>query len=80
MHPNVDQSPVEASALSPRLAVFDAVYNPKKTRLLQDAEAIGCTIVPGLEMFLGQALVQFELWTGQRAPRDVMRTVLEERL
>lgn len=80
MHPNVDQSPVDASALSPRLAVFDAVYNPKKTRLLRDAEAVGCTIVPGLEMFLGQALVQFELWTGQRAPQDVMRKVLEERL
>jgi shikimate 5-dehydrogenase len=62
------------------VAVFDAVYNPKKTRLLQAAELIGCTIVPGLEMFVRQAAVQFELWTGQRAPLDVMRRVLEDRL
>jgi shikimate dehydrogenase len=36
--------------------------------------------VEGIEMFLGQAIVQFELWTGQRAPVDVMRKVVEDRL
>jgi shikimate dehydrogenase len=80
MHPNVDQSPIDVSLLPPRVAVFDAVYNPKKTRLLQAAELIGCTVVPGLEMFVRQAAVQFELLTGQRAPLDVIRQALEELL
>ena len=62
------------------MVVFDAVYNPRRTRLLRDAQAAGCRTVEGLEMFLGQAYVQFELWTGRPAPRDVMRRVLEERL
>ena len=62
------------------MVVFDAVYNPRRTQLLRDAQAAGCRTVEGLEMFLGQAYVQFELWTGRPAPRDVMRRVLEERL
>jgi shikimate dehydrogenase len=80
MHPKEDNAIVPASLWKPGLTVFDAVYNPRRTRLLKEAEAAGCRIVEGLEMFLGQAYVQFELWTGQRAPRDVMRRVLEERL
>ena len=40
---------------------------------LQDAEAEGCKTVSGLEMFVGQAAQQFELFTGQKAPIDLMR-------
>ena len=40
---------------------------------LQDAEAEGCKTVSGLEMFVGQAAQQFELFTGQQAPKDLMR-------
>lgn len=77
MHPNVDESLVPKSLLRPGLLVFDAVYNPRRTKLLQEAAAAGCRTVEGIEMFLGQAYVQFELWTGQKAPREVMRRVLE---
>jgi shikimate dehydrogenase len=80
MHPKEDQSLVPAGLLREGLVVFDAVYNPRRTRLLQDAEAAGCRTIEGLEMFLGQAYVQFELWTGQSAPRDVMRQVVEAKL
>ena len=80
MHPNEGRSLVPAELLRPELVVFDAVYNPRRTRLLQDAAAAGCRTVEGIEMFLGQAYVQFELWTGQEAPRDVMRRVVEARL
>jgi shikimate dehydrogenase len=76
MHPKEDESLVPSSLLRPGLVVFDAVYNPRRTRLLQEAAAAGCRTVEGIEMFLGQAYVQFELWTGQKAPRDVMRQVL----
>ena len=80
MHPNEDASLVPAELLRPDLLVFDAVYNPRRTRLLREAAAAGCPLVEGLEMFLGQAAVQFELWTGRPAPRDVMRRVVEAHL
>jgi shikimate dehydrogenase len=80
MHPHEEATLVPREHLDPRLTVFDAVYNPRRTRLLRDAEHAGCRIVEGMEMFLGQAAVQFELWTGQPAPLDVMRRVLEAAL
>jgi shikimate dehydrogenase len=80
MHPREDQSLVPSHLLRDGMVVFDAVYNPRQTKLLQDARAAGCRTIQGLEMFLGQAYVQFELWTGQKAPRDVMRRVVEAKL
>ncbi len=80
MHPREDQSLVPPELLGDGLVVFDAVYNPRRTKLIQDAENAGCKTVLGLEMFLGQAYIQFELWTGQQAPRGVMRQIVEERL
>lgn len=44
--------------------VFDAVYTPKITRLLREAEESGAVTVSGLEMFIGQAYEQFERFTG----------------
>ena len=44
--------------------VFDAVYTPKITRLLREAEQSGATIVTGVEMFIGQAYEQYERFTG----------------
>jgi shikimate dehydrogenase len=80
MHPKTETSLVPLRDLRPELTVFDAIYNPRRTKLLRDAATAGCQVVEGLEMFLGQAIVQFELWTGERAPVDEMRRVVEERL
>jgi shikimate dehydrogenase len=80
MTPDVDSSLVPARLLRADLAVLDAVYNPRRTRLLKDAAAAGCVVVEGMEMFLGQAMVQFELWTQKSAPGDVMRAVVDSRL
>ncbi|MBH0201709.1 MAG: shikimate dehydrogenase [Nitrospira sp.] len=77
MSPKADATSVPASLLHDGLSVMDIVYNPRETRLLQDAKRAGCKTIPGLEMFLNQAVAQFELWTNQPAPVDVMRTVLE---
>lgn len=79
MFPKTDISCVPASLLHAGLAVMDIVYNPKVTRLLTDARQAGCRTVSGLEMFLHQAVAQFELWTNRPAPVDVMRAVLESR-
>jgi shikimate dehydrogenase len=78
MHPKSEHSLVPVQLLHKNLVVFDIVYNPLKTRLLMDAEREGCTVISGIEMFLNQAAVQFKLWTGQEAPRKVMREVLEK--
>ena len=74
MHPETaGQTAVPADALETRHVVFDMVYNPHETRLLQDAAAAGCTRVYGIEMLLQQAALQFELWTGEPAPLGAMR-------
>ncbi len=77
MSPKADMTCVPASLLHAGLAVMDIVYNPRETQLLKDAKRVGCKTIPGLEMFLNQAVTQFELWTNQAAPVAVMRTVLE---
>jgi shikimate dehydrogenase len=79
MSPHVKESCVPASLLHPALTVMDIVYNPLETRLLREAKAAGCRTIRGVEMFLHQAVRQFELWTRQAAPVDVMRLVLESR-
>ena len=77
MSPKSDATCVPASLLHAGLAVMDIVYNPRTTRLLKEAERAGCKTIPGLEMFLNQAVTQFELWTARTAPVGVMRAVLE---
>lgn len=79
MSPNVQGTAVPAPLLHAGLTVMDIVYNPRETQLLRSAKAAGCRVIPGLEMFLHQAAAQFELWTNQTAPADVMRAVLESR-
>ena len=82
MHPNVDASAFgeRIPELSDKTLVFDTVYNPIETKLLRQAKAAGAITVGGVEMFLRQAVRQFEAWTGRPAPVDVMRRVIEDRL
>lgn len=80
MHPKVDRSLVNPAWFRDGQTVFDIVYNPLKTRLLRDAEARGLRIVPGIEMFVNQAVLQFERFTGRDAPVDIMRHVVLEHL
>ncbi len=79
MSPNIDKSCVPKSLLKPELTVMDIVYNPLETQLIRDAREVGCRTIRGVEMFVNQAVGQFEKWTGQAAPVDVMRTILEEK-
>lgn len=79
MHPQTQKSCVPAKLWRPDMTVMDVVYNPRETRLLQEAKSAGCRTISGIDMFLNQAILQFELWTNQTAPADVMRAVLESR-
>lgn len=80
MHPNVDESPVHKGFLKPGMVVFDTVYNPETTLLVKDARTRGCVVVTGVEMFVRQAALQYELFTGKPASLDVMREVMRKAL
>src|SRR5579863_1634379 len=64
----------------PAKLVFDMVYTPLETALLRRAKSQGATLIPGLEMFIEQAARQFEIWTGESAPRAVMEKAALEAL
>jgi len=52
--------------------VADLIYNPAETRLLADARAAGCRTMNGLPMLAYQGALAFTLWTGRRAPLNIM--------
>ncbi len=66
--------------LIPGKLVFDMVYNPRETMLLKRAKDQGCETIDGLAMFLEQAARQFEIFTGETAPRAVMEKAALESL
>lgn len=80
MHPDTDATPLVNNLLSKEMVVMDIVYNPLNTRLLKEAAARGCRTINGVDMFVFQGAQQFELWTGQKAPEDVMRTAVLQAL
>jgi shikimate dehydrogenase len=77
-----DASPLEGSpfALPQARAVYDMIYRPAETPLLQAARAAGCRTANGLGMLLHQGARAFAIWTGQTAPLDVMRRALQENI
>jgi 3-dehydroquinate dehydratase/shikimate dehydrogenase len=70
MFPHVDECFFNGHI--PGDVVFDMVYNPLETQLVKRAREEGKEVLPGLEMFVEQAVRQFELWTGESAPRPAM--------
>jgi len=77
MHPNIGESPVDKKVLASDMAVFDIVYNPLKTRLLQEAEDLGCKTLGGIGMLIHQGLESFKLWFPNSNPNiDVVFEVL----
>jgi 3-dehydroquinate dehydratase/shikimate dehydrogenase len=80
MHPDVDESPMHHSYFRPGLTVFDAVYTPETTLLIKEARARGSHTITGVDLFVRQAALQFELFGGVQAPVDKMRQVLRRLL
>jgi 3-dehydroquinate dehydratase/shikimate dehydrogenase len=76
MHPNLDDSPLDADFLDSHMVVFDTVYNPEQTYLLKMAREAGCQVITGVDMFVGQAAIQFRHFTGEEARTDLMRQVI----
>jgi shikimate dehydrogenase len=61
---------VPLDGLRPGMVVTDLVYTPLRTRLLDEAEKAGCTVVDGLGMLLHQGVPGFERWFGVRPEVD----------
>jgi 3-dehydroquinate dehydratase / shikimate dehydrogenase len=82
MSPAVDASIFDSTMpdLSPGTLVFDTVYNPIETRLVRQARAAGSRTAAGIDMFIRQAVGQFQLWTGTPAPKELMRQIVVDRL
>lgn len=79
MHPRVDETLVTAELMRPDLVVFDIVYNPLETKLLQEAHRAGVkTCITGVKMLVYQGAAAFKLWTTREPPIAVMeRAVLD---
>ena len=80
MHPKEEVSLVPARLFRPGQVVFDIVYTPLETKLLRDARSEGLKIISGVDMFINQAVLQFEQFTGAPAPEEVMRRIVMEHL
>lgn len=77
-----DQLPFDTKRFSLKqvASVYDMIYRPAETLLLKTARRAGCRTANGLGMLLYQGAKAFEIWTGQRAPLEVMRRALEKNI
>lgn len=67
---------VTTSDLHPNLIVMDIIYNPLNTRLLEEAKNAGCKTINGINMLVNQGAAALEIWTGKKAPTEIMKRVL----
>jgi shikimate dehydrogenase len=71
---------VDAASFQPGTVAADVIFNPVRTRFLEEAESRGCIVVDGLGMLVNQAVIGFEYWTGITPDAHVMRRALEDAL
>ena len=79
MYPNNGVSPVDLARLPALSLVADVIYNPAKTALMLQAEALGIPAVGGLSMLVAQAKYSADLFLGRPLPNSVIRQV-EQRI
>lgn len=68
---------IDPEWLAPQSIVYDIVYTPPETRLLQAAAEKGCHTIGGLGMLVHQGAIAFERWTGVNPPVEIMRQALQ---
>jgi len=79
MYPHSEEIPISSEWLTKNLCIMDLVYDPLETRLIKAAKAAGAKVINGLEVLVAQGAVSFEIWTGVKAPVEVMRAALVKR-
>lgn len=79
MAPHIGETPMPAHVLYHKgMLCCDLIYNPAKTRFLQEAEQNGASILNGMNMFLYQGILAFELFTGHPLPLKICDKVFEK--
>ncbi|MDH5680858.1 MAG: shikimate dehydrogenase [Spirochaetota bacterium] len=78
MFPDDQRTPLPNYQFSADQTVFDAVYKPLETRLLQEAKRSNAKVIDGLSMLVNQGVLQFELWTGEKAPVRLMDSIVRD--
>lgn len=64
---------VDTSTLQPSMVVADVIPNPLETRLIQDAQKLGCKVINGLGMLVNQGVISIKYWTGEDVESEPMR-------
>jgi 3-dehydroquinate dehydratase/shikimate dehydrogenase len=80
MHPQVDDTPMPPAGFRPNMVVMDTVYHPENTMFLKLARERECKTVSGVDMFIRQAAIQSQLYTGLEPPVEAMRDVVRRKL
>ena len=80
MYPNVGATPVPKEFLRREHVIFDVVYNPLKTRLIVDGEAVGCKTISGVNMLVHQGAESLRIWLGIEPPIESMKNAVLEKL
>ncbi|MBQ3575633.1 MAG: shikimate dehydrogenase, partial [Clostridia bacterium] len=77
LHPDVDAFPdINYDCIREGMPVCDVVFNPVMPLFLKKAEAKGAKVITGIGMLVNQGALNFEWWTGVKAPADVMMDAL----
>lgn len=78
MYPKVDAMPLTESLLQQCGAVFDAIYNPTETKLIQTAKAMGKPVCGGAAMLVWQAVKAHEIWNGDSYSNEQIQALIAE--
>ena len=78
--PDEAGTPLKAQDIPPTALVYDLVYNPPGTPLMKEARKAGARALGGLSMLVYQGAIAFEMWTGKKAPVEVMFKAARESL
>lgn len=73
----MDETPFDNKYLQRSTVVVDSVFNPEQTLLVKQARELGCRTVTGVDVFTRAAALQFEHFTGLKAPVELMRNELK---
>ena len=71
-----EESLIKSSSISKESIVYDIVYKPIETKLLENAKTVGAQVIYGYEMLLEQAIASFKIWLRMDPPIESMKKVL----
>ncbi len=78
MYPHINECPISSNLLEGTELVYDLIYNPYETKLLQLASKLGAKTINGLPMLIYQGLKSLEIWTGELATTEEEQVLYNE--